>query len=81
MRYWQLIEYLEKNRVNLQYKQGSMEAYNDVLFTINDRQVVIECCMNEFSVTEKNNFNLIGGSYDLSDFKTPKEVMDLLNDK
>lgn len=81
MRYWQLIEHLEKSNVELQYKQGSMEAYNDVLFIINGRQVVIECCTNEFYVTVRNNFNLIENSYDLSAFKTAKEVIDLLQNK
>lgn len=81
MRYWQLVEHLEKSDIDLQYKPGSMEAYNDVIFTIKGRQVVIECCINEFYVTAQNNFNLIENSYDLASFKTPKEVMDLLSDK
>lgn len=81
MRYWQLIEHLEKSNVDLQYKQGSMEAYNDVIFRMKGRQVVIECCINEFYVTAQNNFNLIENSYDLARFKTPKEVIDLLHNK
>lgn len=81
MRYWQLIEHLEKSNVELQYKQGCMEAYSNVLFIINDRQVVIECCINEFYVTVQNNFNLVDESYDLSNFKTPEDVMNLLENK
>lgn len=81
MRYWQLTDYLEKEGVKLEYKQGYMEAYLDIEFVFEDRLVVIESCMNSFYITKKNNFHEIADQYELKEYKTSEEVMEMLKTK